>query len=144
MKENTEQLPKGYTCACGMEHKYPSYVYAHWREVLTHECDKCGRKNKTVCGVATIARRGKAPTGAHERDDEASPREMQAALPRREVFDSTRWVAELERALGHIKSAGDGVIEAGEEMLALKLTRIEVALWAIVQRTRRRSHTGQS
>jgi hypothetical protein len=46
-------LPKGYTCACGKEHRFPSYVYAHWDMLLTHTCE-CGRENEMVRGIVRI------------------------------------------------------------------------------------------
>lgn len=47
-----KELPKGYTCAvCGKEHLFPSYVYAHWTEQITHECD-CGVKHNVLRGIA--------------------------------------------------------------------------------------------
>ena len=48
-----KDIPKGYTCECGKFHKYPMYVYAHWRDVLVHACD-CGRKYNIVCGSAEL------------------------------------------------------------------------------------------
>lgn len=53
------ELPKGYTCStCGKEHAYPGYVYAHWRESLTHDCE-CGAKHTIFEGVARQTKKGK-------------------------------------------------------------------------------------
>lgn len=46
-------LPKSYTCKCGAEHTYPAYVFAHWNEILTHTCEKCGAKHDVLRGIAT-------------------------------------------------------------------------------------------
>lgn len=51
MAVKEDDLPKGYTCACGITHAYPMYVFAHWRDELTHSCS-CGRKAIIVCGIA--------------------------------------------------------------------------------------------
>jgi hypothetical protein len=49
-----KELPKGYACeACGTEHRFPAYVYAHWEVRITHSCD-CGAKHSVLCGVATL------------------------------------------------------------------------------------------
>lgn len=57
MSENA----KGYNCkTCGERHDFPAYVYAHWGEMLTHECDKCGAKHRILSGRATQVKRGKA------------------------------------------------------------------------------------
>lgn len=54
-------MPTGYKCStCGKDHKYPAYVYAHWHEPLTHECE-CGAKHEIVQGKARQVRKGKAP-----------------------------------------------------------------------------------
>ena len=37
-----KSLPAGYACKCGKFNKFPPYVYAHWDEELTHECE-CGK-----------------------------------------------------------------------------------------------------
>ena len=52
-EDKVNELPRGYTCIkCGHYEKYPSYVYAHWREYLIYTC-KCGKKYKLVCGHAS-------------------------------------------------------------------------------------------
>jgi hypothetical protein len=38
-------LPKGYTCPCGAEHSFASWVYAHWHVVITHKCSTCDKTN---------------------------------------------------------------------------------------------------
>jgi predicted amidophosphoribosyltransferase len=40
----------GHVCKCGKEHMWPSYVFAHYHELLTHECG---------CGIKTILQDGK-------------------------------------------------------------------------------------
>jgi hypothetical protein len=47
------ELAKGFTCTCGAEHAYPPYVFAHWRDKLTHTCEHCGALHEIVMGVAT-------------------------------------------------------------------------------------------
>jgi DNA-directed RNA polymerase subunit RPC12/RpoP len=45
--------PKGYKCSkCGAENEFSSYVYAHWREILTHTCE-CGQKHEICHGIAS-------------------------------------------------------------------------------------------
>ena len=54
------EMPTGYECAtCGKRHNYPAYVYAHWNEPLTHECE-CGAKHSVCRGKASPVRKGKA------------------------------------------------------------------------------------
>lgn len=50
------KAPEGYTCKCTEYHKFPVYVYAHWRELLIHTCSNCGRKNEIVAGTVTIGK----------------------------------------------------------------------------------------
>ena len=45
-------LPKGFTCDCGREHKFPLYVYAHWNILLTMTCESCSRTYEIQNGVA--------------------------------------------------------------------------------------------
>lgn len=49
-----EELAKGFTCECGEFHKYPPYVYAHWRIDLKFTCPKCDRVYDIYAGVATL------------------------------------------------------------------------------------------
>lgn len=49
-----KEQPKGYTCECGAEHKFPAYVFAHWYEELFHTCDKCGAKHSVLRGHAQL------------------------------------------------------------------------------------------
>ena len=45
-----QREPKGFDCtACKKRHDFPAYVFAHWREVITHTCD-CGAKHEIICG----------------------------------------------------------------------------------------------
>ena len=53
-------LPKGYTCACGEYHKYPGYIYAHFREMIDHTCPKCRRVYTILLGHATPKRKKRA------------------------------------------------------------------------------------
>lgn len=41
---------KNYRCACGAEHSFPAYVYAHWNEEIEHDCRGCGRTNVLLGG----------------------------------------------------------------------------------------------
>lgn len=54
----TSPLPKSYTCACGAEHEFSSYVYAHWRERLVSTCPVCHAVHHVRMGVATLHKRG--------------------------------------------------------------------------------------
>jgi len=45
-------LPKGFTCDCGREEIYPSYVFAHWDEALTYTCEGCDQKWVVFRGIA--------------------------------------------------------------------------------------------
>ena len=54
MMKKDSDYAKGYTCECGTEHTYPAYVHSHWRELLIHTCEKCGRKHEILAGVATL------------------------------------------------------------------------------------------
>jgi hypothetical protein len=58
---------KGFVCECGEQERFPSYVFAHWLDVLNHTCEKCGRKHDIVCGLATLvepkANRSKSKQG---------------------------------------------------------------------------------
>ena len=49
-----EELAKGFTCECGKEHKYPAYVFAHWRVELVFTCPECQRKYDIYAGTATL------------------------------------------------------------------------------------------
>ena len=56
------KLAKGYTCRkCKTEHKYPSYVYAHWDEVLDHTCE-CGAVHSIYQGSASMRKKKAATT----------------------------------------------------------------------------------
>lgn len=57
------KLAKGYDCSeCGKFNRYPSYVYAHWDDRLTHECE-CGAKHDIIRGRAYKQRRTKTKRG---------------------------------------------------------------------------------
>lgn len=48
---DTPKLREGFTCeACKTQHKFPAYVYAHWRELLTFTCP-CGAKYEICAGA---------------------------------------------------------------------------------------------
>jgi hypothetical protein len=52
-------LPKGFNChLCGKWHDFPSYVFAHWDEVLTFTCPvvNCGAKCSILRGNVTPIR----------------------------------------------------------------------------------------
>jgi len=51
---STKPLREGFTCECGKEHKFPTYVYAHWRELLIHTCDVCGAKHEICAGAVNL------------------------------------------------------------------------------------------
>ena len=46
------ELPKGFTCDCGREEEYPSWVFAHWNEALVCTCEDCGQKWSIFRGLA--------------------------------------------------------------------------------------------
>lgn len=51
-------MPKGFDCTgCGKRHGFPAYVYAHWRDTITHTCDQCGMKHELLMGKARQRRR---------------------------------------------------------------------------------------
>lgn len=51
--------PKGHTCeCCGLFHKWPTYVYAHWDVELTHKCGKCGQIVGIENGVTEVLKEG--------------------------------------------------------------------------------------
>lgn len=52
-------VAEGYTCECGTEHRFPSYVYAHWRDVIDHTCETCGAVHSIVCGLVTLKEAGR-------------------------------------------------------------------------------------
>jgi hypothetical protein len=43
-------MKKGFICECGKYHEFGGYVAAHWREVLVHTCEACGRKHSVLAG----------------------------------------------------------------------------------------------
>ena len=46
-------MTKGFVCTCGEKHRFPPYVYAHWRIRLVFTCPKCKRKWNILDGVAS-------------------------------------------------------------------------------------------
>jgi hypothetical protein len=53
------KLPEGYTCrTCGTQHRFPAYVYANWRAIITHTCP-CGSVNECLLGHVTEIKPGK-------------------------------------------------------------------------------------
>ena len=38
------ELPKGFTCSCGVFTRFPGYVYAHWDDTFRVNCE-CGKSN---------------------------------------------------------------------------------------------------
>lgn len=58
-----DDTPKGFACAtCGKFHEFSGWVYAHWRERLTHTCE-CGARYSICRGRAIQTKRGKKPHG---------------------------------------------------------------------------------
>lgn len=49
-----EELPKGFTCECGVEYRFPLYVYAHWRTALDFTCPECKRSYTVITGNARL------------------------------------------------------------------------------------------
>ena len=50
----TDSSPRGFTCECGHEVKYPPYVFARWNEELIHTCTECGAKHTITEGIAIL------------------------------------------------------------------------------------------
>lgn len=46
-------LPSGFKCHCGIEHKYPPYVYGHWDIELQMTCSSCQRQYALLRGKAS-------------------------------------------------------------------------------------------
>lgn len=51
---NEPQLPKGFVCRCGKQHRFSLWVYAHFDEQLEFTCPDCGCKFNVWQGVATL------------------------------------------------------------------------------------------
>jgi hypothetical protein len=52
--------PKGFHChECKKYHEFDAYVFAHWQDRLTHECDVCGAKHAIRSGNVTMVRKAK-------------------------------------------------------------------------------------
>ncbi len=45
MEKGVSLLPEGYTCPCGAENMFGSWVYAHWHVVIIATCNNCDKKN---------------------------------------------------------------------------------------------------
>jgi hypothetical protein len=59
-------LPKGFKCkSCGTFHEFSMWVYAHWRDILTHNCE---------CGATHSIRIGKARLWKHSEPMKRRPR----------------------------------------------------------------------
>lgn len=53
MNPKKRPIPTGFTCdACKRQHKFPTYVYAHWDTPLEVKCE-CGRVFDLFRGEAT-------------------------------------------------------------------------------------------
>lgn len=58
----TKTLPRSYKCpACGQENEFTGWVFAHWNEKLTHQCE-CGATNDIKSGVLLESRSPKKVT----------------------------------------------------------------------------------
>jgi hypothetical protein len=52
-------MNKSFKCqTCWKTHHFPAYVFAHWNETLTHECDGCGAKHDILSGYAKLMKAG--------------------------------------------------------------------------------------
>jgi transcription elongation factor Elf1 len=57
-----KDLPKGFACeTCNKWHDYGMYVYAHWTDILRHQCDNCGAEHSIVKGQAWLKKKGRVP-----------------------------------------------------------------------------------
>lgn len=54
-----KELPTGFKCKCGTEHRYGVYVYAHWGTPLLFKCpgEGCGREWEVLRGRARLVRK---------------------------------------------------------------------------------------
>jgi len=50
-KKKEVELTKGFKCKCGRFEKFPTYIYAHWNDVLTFECPDCKRQYQVLTGI---------------------------------------------------------------------------------------------
>ena len=67
------ELAKGFDCSgCGKHHRFSHYVYAHWRERLTHTCD-CGQKHTICAGEAVEATSGLDSKSKPQTKNEQNP-----------------------------------------------------------------------
>lgn len=44
MEIETQNNGNGIKCDCGHFEKFGLYVHAHWNDILTYTCEKCGNK----------------------------------------------------------------------------------------------------
>lgn len=51
--------PIGFTCFCGHQNRFPTYVFAHWRDRLKGKCEGCKRKVFLCAGIANPQSRRK-------------------------------------------------------------------------------------
>jgi hypothetical protein len=51
-----DTFPKNFKCECGSTHEFPAYVFAHWRDAITHTCSHCERRHTIMMGRATLIR----------------------------------------------------------------------------------------
>ena len=51
----SETLPEGFECKCGKWHKFSTYVYAKFRNILDFRCDACNRDYKIIWARAAEA-----------------------------------------------------------------------------------------
>lgn len=59
---STPPLPEGYECVtCGMAHKFPAYVFAHWSALLLHVCESCGAEHEMCKGAVSLIKPGVVP-----------------------------------------------------------------------------------
>lgn len=42
-------MPSGYKCRCRKFNTFSVWVFTHWNERITHQCE-CGRRNELVRG----------------------------------------------------------------------------------------------
>lgn len=58
------ELGDKFPCACGEQHELTgAYLAAHWNELLTHECDKCGTVHELRGGRVSRRVERKAKVG---------------------------------------------------------------------------------
>lgn len=61
------EIAKGFKCkSCGTFHEFGFYVHAHWKELLTHTCNKCGARHSVCRGRVCLMQQGTKQTTATE------------------------------------------------------------------------------